>query len=233
MWRIAIDCFRSGTQSEIDKIIGKLPQLQVPQYTQIALSSMHLLELYPNLPNMRGFQFFASFPAPRCPPCLDSKYILKTPFDDHKALCGTTLYASVPPEGVTPELVDYWKNTKTGIFRRDTHEFPHGLFDPDWRLTLTTIAQYLEGYFDHSELKSDGLTGELRRKAFVSLDKHFIGKETTPLDADNEFIGDDEPVLDCNEPVLRSNDRNLQLRCQEYQLMLSTMQRAMVIMKIS
>jgi hypothetical protein len=39
----------------------------------------------------------------------------------------------------------------------------------------------------------------------------FIGKETTPLDDDNELIDDgEEPVLECNELVLRSNDRNLQ-----------------------
>ena len=48
------------------EIIGKLPQLQIPQYTQIALSSTHMLDLYPGLPNARGFQFFISFPAPRC-----------------------------------------------------------------------------------------------------------------------------------------------------------------------
>src|SRR5580704_1909223 len=35
IWRIAIDCFRTGRQSEIDAIIDKLPQLQVPQYSQI------------------------------------------------------------------------------------------------------------------------------------------------------------------------------------------------------
>jgi hypothetical protein len=60
-------------------------------------------------------------------------------------------------------------------------------------------------------LKSDGHQGELRRKTIVSIDKHFIGKETTPLDDDNELIDDgEEPVLECNELVLRSNDRNLQ-----------------------
>ena len=42
-----------------------------------------------------------------------------------------------------------------------------------------------------------------------SLDKHFIGKETTPLDDDNELIDDEEPVLECNDLVLRSTDRNL------------------------
>jgi hypothetical protein len=128
------------------------------------------MKLYPNLPNMRGFQFFVSFPAPRCPPGLNSKYIADA-----------------------------------------THKFPHGLFDPKWRLSLCTAAQYLEGYFDKAEVKSDGKIGELRRKTVVSIDKHFIGKETTPLDDDNELIDDgEEPVLECNELVLRSNDRNLQ-----------------------
>jgi hypothetical protein len=108
IWRIAVDCFRAGKQSEIDNIIGSLPQLQIPQYSQITLSSTHLLKLYPNLPNMRGFQFFVSFPAPKCPPGLDTKYIAGVPYDDHKALCGTTLYASIPAEGVTPELIEEW-----------------------------------------------------------------------------------------------------------------------------
>lgn len=66
IWRVAVDCFRTGKQTQIDAIIGKLPQLQIPQYSQIAMSSTHLLKLYPNLPNMRGFQFFSVFPAPRC-----------------------------------------------------------------------------------------------------------------------------------------------------------------------
>jgi hypothetical protein len=40
---------------------------------------------------------------------------------------------------------------------------------------------------------------------------NFIGKETTPLDDDNELIDDgDEPVLECNELVLRGGERNLQ-----------------------
>jgi hypothetical protein len=57
--------------------------------------------------------------------------------------------------------------------RRDAHKFPHGLFDPKWRLSLCAVAQYLEGYFDKGELKSDGKIGELRRKTVVSIDKHF------------------------------------------------------------
>jgi hypothetical protein len=210
IWRIAIDCFRTGRQSEIDAIIDKLPQLQVPQYSQITLSGTHLFDLYPNLPNMRGFQFFASFPAPRCPPGLNSKYI-DAPYDGHKALCNTTLYASVPENGVTRELIEEWKVSRTGLFRRDTNEFPHGLFDPKWRLSLCTMAQYLKGYFDHGELKSEGLFGELSRKTVISLDKHYIGKETTPLDDDSELIDDgEEPVLECNDLILRDVNRNLQ-----------------------
>ena len=117
----------------------------------------------------------------------------------------------MPPEGVTPKLIEEWKTNETGLFRRDRHEFPHGLFDPKWKLSLCTVAQYLQGYFDHGELKSNGEIGELHRKTIVSLDKHFIGKETTPLDDDNELIDDgEEPVLECNELVLRSGDRNLQ-----------------------
>jgi hypothetical protein len=30
IWRIAVDCFRAGKQSEIDNIIGTMPQLQIP-----------------------------------------------------------------------------------------------------------------------------------------------------------------------------------------------------------
>jgi hypothetical protein len=99
----------------------------------MALSSIHLLKLYPNLANKRGFQFFATFPAPRC--SLRSRDLLDVPLDEHRALCGTTLYASVPKGGVTDELIEEWKTSKTvGLFRRDNNEFPHGLFDPAWRL---------------------------------------------------------------------------------------------------
>jgi hypothetical protein len=66
IWRIAIDCFRNGTQDKIDDIISALPQLRVPQYTQPALSSTHLMSSYPKLPKARGFQFFGTFPSPTC-----------------------------------------------------------------------------------------------------------------------------------------------------------------------
>jgi hypothetical protein len=133
LWRIAVDCARKGEAHKIDGIIAKLP-LQVPQYSQIALSSTHLFDLYPNLPERRGFQSFASFPAPRG--VLHSKEV---PFDEHKALRETTLYASVPKEGVDAALVETWKTTKAGLFRKDNNEFPHGLFDPAWRLKLQTV----------------------------------------------------------------------------------------------
>lgn len=44
----------------------------------------------------------------------------------------------------------------------------------------------------------------------MSLDKHFIGKETSPLDDDNEDTQDDEPITTSSDLVLRSADRNLQ-----------------------
>jgi hypothetical protein len=142
---------------EIDGIISKLPQLQVPQYSQVALSSTHLFDLYPNLPERRGFQFFVSFPAPRGP--LHSKEV---PFDEHKALRETTLYASVPKGGVDAALLEEWKATGTGLYRKDNNEFPHGLFDPKWKLRLQTVADRFQGYFDHPEPKSNGRVGELK-----------------------------------------------------------------------
>jgi hypothetical protein len=190
IWRIVIDCFREHPDeprkalAKTEKILSELPQLQVPQYSQMSLSSTHLLKLYPNLPNKRGFQFFATFPAPRC--SLRSRDLRGVPLDEHKALCGTTLYASVPKEGVDNSLIKEWETGKTGLFRRDNNEFPHGLFDPAWRLKLETVAETLAGYFRHEEPKSVGETEELKRRVIVSLDKHFIGKETNPLDDDNE-----------------------------------------------
>jgi hypothetical protein len=44
----------------------------------------------------------------------------------------------------------------------------------------------------------------------VSLDKHYIGKETLPLDDDNEDTQDDEPITTSSDLVLRSIGRNLQ-----------------------
>lgn len=158
IWRIVVDCFRNGTQDKIDDIISALPQLDTPQYTQLTLSSSHLMELYPNLPNRRGFQFFATFPAPKCR--VESKYVRGAPFDEHKALCGTTLYASVPPEGVTSKLIEQWKTTGDGLFRRDNNEFLHGLFDPAWQLKLQTVADKLRGYFYHGEIESSGGVGD-------------------------------------------------------------------------
>jgi hypothetical protein len=131
-------------------------------------------------------------------------------FDEHQALCATTLYASIPEGGVTPELIEEWKATKTGLYRRDNNEFPHGLFDPAWRLKLQTVADVLRWYFYHDEVKSSGDVGELRRKVVVSLDKHYIGKETSLLDDANEDTQDDEPITTSSDLVLRSIDRNLQ-----------------------
>jgi hypothetical protein len=174
----------------------------------MSLSSIHLLKQYPNLPNRRGFQFFATFPSPKC--TLRSRNLLSAPLDEHKALCTTSLYASVPKEGVSAELIEEWKITKTGLFRRDNNEFPHGLFDPEWRLRLQTVAEALRGYFRHEEPKSVGDVGVLKRRTIVSLDKSFIGKETNPLDDDNEDTQDDEPIVTSNDLVLRGSDRNLQ-----------------------
>jgi len=147
LWRIAVDCFREFPDEpkkalkKIDDIVAKLPQLQVPQYTQMSLSSIHLLKLYPSLPNRRGFQFFATFPNPRC--SIKSRDLKSVPLDEHKALFGTSLYASVPKEGVDDALIEEWRTTGTGLFRRDNNEFPHGLFDPEWRLRLQTVAEAL------------------------------------------------------------------------------------------
>ena len=164
-----------------------------------------MFDLYPNLPNRRGFQFFASFPEPR-----GVLYSKEVRLDEHKALCNTTLYASVPKGGVDAALIEEWKTAKTGLFRKDNNEFPHGLFDPAWRLRLQTVADRLQGYFDHPEPKSIGRVGELKRKIVVSVDKHYIGKETSPLDDDNELLPDDEPITTSSDLVLRSADQNLQ-----------------------
>ena len=111
---------------------------------------------------------------------------------------------------MTPELIEQWKATGDGLFRRDNNEFPHGLFDPAWRLKLQTVADKLRGYFYHDEIKSSGEAGQLQRKIVVSLDKHYIGKETSPLDDDNEDTQDDTPITTSSDLVLQSADRNLQ-----------------------
>jgi hypothetical protein len=119
LWRIAVDCARNNKTHESDGIISKLPQLQVPQYSQIALSSTHLFDLYPNLPERRGFQFFASFPTPRGP--LHSKEV---PFDEHKALRETTLYAVCPKEELTRRCLKNGRRRGRGCTERIITSFP-------------------------------------------------------------------------------------------------------------
>jgi hypothetical protein len=107
-------------------------------------------------------------------------------------------------------LLEEWQETKTGLYRKDNNEFPHGLFDPAWKLKLQTVADRLQGYFNHPEQKSNGRVGQLKRKIVVSLDKYYIGKETSPLDDDNELLRDDEPITTSSDLVLRSAERKLQ-----------------------
>jgi hypothetical protein len=55
------------------------------------------------------------------------------PYDEYKALRETTLYAGLPPGGLTPEVEAEWVRTGTGIFRTDNNEFPRqfgALLDP-------------------------------------------------------------------------------------------------------
>jgi hypothetical protein len=55
LWRIVVDCFRMGRENQINDIIGKLPQLQIPQYTQVAITSAFVLERLKNIPSAAAF----------------------------------------------------------------------------------------------------------------------------------------------------------------------------------
>jgi hypothetical protein len=68
-----------------------------------------------------------------------------------------------------------------GLYRRDTGKFPVELFTPDHNLSLSTVADRLQGYFDHDELKSLGDVGLLERRKVVGIQKEYIGRESHPL----------------------------------------------------
>ena len=56
-------------------------------------------------------------------------------------------------------MIEEWKNTRRGIFRRDNDEFPHGLFDPEWRLRLETVAESLRNPAGFTIFPSDIVNG--------------------------------------------------------------------------
>jgi hypothetical protein len=65
--------------------------------------------------------------------------------------------------------------------RSDNNEFPAEIFHDAFGLRLCTVADCLWDYFDHSEMKSRGEKGLLRRRKMVILDHEYIGKETNSL----------------------------------------------------
>ncbi len=204
IWRIAIEQFERGEPERIDEIIGGLEGLNRPQFTQQSLSTRNAWLTYENLPNKRPFMFFGVLPALR-PDYFPAETVRG---DELKALQSTSLYASLD-EGLklnikTLEEYRALGAGNEGIYRRDNNQFPYDVFDDDWSLRFTTVADRLRGYFSRPERKSRGSVGLLQRKAVVCLDKEYIGKETNPL-ALRDDAPDDETLdeFEASIPIFR------------------------------
>jgi hypothetical protein len=116
----------------IDRIIETLPGMNQPHMVQKSLSSSHELNIYKNLPNKRGFQFFMALPPPVGSTFsfdgdndVDGKGVR---LDVRRELMKTTLYASVDPSLTSAEQIEEWKRTKEGLYRHDNNEFPWQIF---------------------------------------------------------------------------------------------------------
>jgi hypothetical protein len=93
-----------------------------------------------------------------------------------------------------------------GLYRRDNSEFPAEMFDPRYGLKFQTVAEALRGYFTHSEFKSEGKYGFLRRRKLVILTQELIGKESHDvLHNDDDPALDDEDLLNRRIVITRTN----------------------------
>lgn len=196
MWKIAIEQFEAGIPENIDRIIAELPGMNAPQVSQTSLSTSHIWDNYRGLPNRRPFQFFMTLPPPV------GLFGEITPneqepvrFDERRGLLNSSLYATFTKEFKIKTLGEYQSLGAglEGLYRRDNSEFPRQIFNNDWGLTFTTIADRVRGYFNKNELKSYGERGQLDRKCVAGLDKVCTGKESNPL-ADIGDNPDDETL---------------------------------------
>jgi hypothetical protein len=176
LWRIVFDAADRGEsiQHAIVDALEKLPGLDKPQFMQRSLASRADWTEYDHLPNRCAFMFFSTLPAPAWSDALH-KFQSK---EDHPAiikarddLFATSLYANVIDGEIHIE----------SLRRFDNNKFPAEIFNDAYHLKLTTIADCLDNYFDHPELKSLGDTGVLDRRRMVIIDHEYIGKETNSL----------------------------------------------------
>jgi hypothetical protein len=172
LWRIAFEA--AGRDDDIQLAVKDalkiLPGLNEPQFQQRALSSRADWLAYDRLPSKRAFMFFNILPAPVSSDWMfaaNDPEINKTRND----LLDTTLYAKAGKD-----FLD-----KDSLRRSDNNQFPAEIFHDAFGLRLCTVADCLWDYFDHSEMKSRGEKGLLRRRKMVILDHEYIGKETNSL----------------------------------------------------
>ena len=195
LWRIAFEAVGRGEDIglAIKDALKSLPGLNEPQFQQRALSSRADWLAYDRLPNKRAFMFFNILPAPVSSDWTfapNDPEINKTRGD----LLDTTLYAKAGKD-----FLD-----KDSLRRSDNSQFPAEIFHEAFGLRLCTVADCLWDYFDHSEMKSSGEKGLLKRRKMVVLDHEYIGKETNSLiDPDVEAAGDEDIEDAPNIPIFR------------------------------
>jgi transcriptional regulator with XRE-family HTH domain len=199
LWRIAFEAADRGEsiQDAVLDALQKLPGLDKPQFMQRSLASRSDWAEYDHLPNRRAFMFFSTLPAPAWSEAWhkierqNAPAILAKARDD---LFATSLYANVIDGEVDIE----------SLRRFDNNKFPAEIFIERYHLRLTTVADCLDNYFDHPELKSHGHTGVLDRRRMVIIDHEYVGKETNSLvDEEIEDAGEQRKDEAPSIPIFR------------------------------
>ena len=199
LWRVAFGAASRGEdiQGAILDVLEAAPGLAEPQFTQHALSSRADWLAYEHLPGRRPFMFFSVLPAPISDGSLTGRFWLS---DNHEMtkrrndLFDTSLYARFSKDRID----------RKSLRRSDNNQFPAEIFAPEYKMALQSVADCLHGYFDHSEMKSLGETGLLRRMRMVIFDHEYIGKETNALvDEELEDAGEERPEDLASIPIFR------------------------------
>jgi hypothetical protein len=116
-----------------------------------------------------------------------------------RCVCSNVIDRIEVVSGIWFRLVSFNSQGPAGIFEQAVvFKVDQRPFEPGFKFPVLTRCQgrdlfQLDNFFIYSVIEARA-----------------IGKETTPLDDDSELIDDgEEPVLECNDLILREVDRNL------------------------
>jgi hypothetical protein len=131
LWRAAFYHFAWGAPNCLKTWVRFHPQLRVPQSQQISLTTWEMWELYAAgdnpIPNARPGMFFKILPAPVLRDC----FVRKAAENDERSKLNRSLVADAGIE-LNYNIEAYPKDadgSPTGLYWRDTHEFPSELFE--------------------------------------------------------------------------------------------------------